>query len=258
MKRLLFILLLLPILAQATETTVSDGGVEVAGGRGTGGSGTAFGISATIEIWGAQTYYVVIRPVGLTDSLGTGQTISAGALFIWSSNSFATGTLHAYQCLKPWIEGIGDNSGLGLNDEGTNSAQWDNDGPGGQQFGWNTFGANCANDDGTENTTDGDGSTCTTASERDRFATSNGSVSVDATDDGVWIEITLTAALLQKWYDDGFAYGLVLHGETACDFEMSTDDHATAAQRPYFAITHSGAGAGADISHVRRVKENRR
>ena len=212
------------------EVSITGSAMEVAGGRGIIASFVGYGISTVIEIWASSNRYALIRPTGIATAVGGGADITGATFRFWVSADYASPqTAEMHRCTKPWIEGVGTGGVLGGGDEGTNASNWDHN----ASFGWNNFGVQCANDDGTDNSTDGDGTTCTSASERDRHSTVVGSHITEGTG---WMSSDIDVDLVQDWYDETIdENGFMMAGTGATDFDFHTNDGDST---PYLAIRY--------------------
>lgn len=171
----------------------------------------------------AGQYVAIIRVKNVASELGAGATIT-GAICSLYCYSEKDATVDAYRVFKPWVEGT---QVAGDEEPGVTWDDWDmNVGE------WTTPPCDCANDDGVDNSTDG--GECDDASRRDRKATAESQVVVDATG---WWGFTISTTLAQAWYD-GTANenGLFLKAVSEEAWFRSTE---YSSNQPHFTFTYT-------------------
>jgi len=155
-----------------------------------------------------------------------------------STNSVNTTDLSAFRSFKP--AGFDAVQGTFLTTD-TLGMTWNNwkqiDGAVGPDSAWTTAGCGMADDDSTDNRWSGNGG--------DRKATAEGSTAITGTG---WIEIDITNALAQAWYD-GTAWEnglLIKNAEAAGDNFVYTKEYNKAQYAPrwYFSYTLPAAEGG--------------
>jgi hypothetical protein len=217
------------------SATVSDPHVEDCGISNVGTNTNAGGI-VSMPIYasaGGANNQMLIRAIGLNNSMGASRTISSCSLYVRSTVYSATGTVYLYRMLKNlWIEGgctylsceLTPGSGVGATRNYWNNAGLKN---------WSTFYGECANDDGVDNSSD-DSLTCNASTNRDRKSTAEGSVSITAT--GLYAINCTSAAQAAS---DSLNLILRHGGAGTGDREVGCTENTTASNRPYFVFNYT-------------------
>jgi len=177
----------------------------------------------------SPNYKTLIRVKNVASELGVGATniTAVCSMFCYYEDG---DTVKIYRTLKPWEEGIQD--GEDCVDSGATWNDWNCD-----EKEWTTEGCACANDDGVDNSADG--GACDDASRRDRKATAECQVLVNATG---WWAFTISPELAQGWYDGTMLEnGLFLAGTTISTYFRSTE---YGSNQPFFVFTYTSEEPG--------------
>jgi len=179
---------------------------------------------------------MLIRVKNVASELGVGATITdcVCSLYVKSGGLLGTPLVSAWRVFKPWVEGTQDGT---TNPPGATWNDWDND-----DYEWTTAGAQCANDDGVDNSSD-DGA-CDASTRRDRKATAESQV--ECATDATWYGWDISNELAQGWYDGSIEEeGILLWIE---ENFLVAQFHSTenASNQPHFTFTYTTAAAGVD------------
>jgi len=173
-----------------------------------------------------SSYISIIRVKNVASELGVGATITGCVCSLYCYYE-TDATVSAYRVFKPWVEGTQDG---GEEEPGVTWNDWDND-----AYPWTDPGCACANDDGVDNSYTG--ANCNLAARRDRKATAECEVLVNATG---WWAFTISTALAQAWYDGTANENGVLLTTGANEAWFRSTEYGS--NQPFFVFTYtSGA-----------------
>lgn len=234
------LILLMAVSVSATDISISNDTDVEDNSLNSANNTLNYGASTMLAVDGVVVNFArgVIRIQNISDSLGVGATNISCGCSLYTTGQNGT-TADAYRLLKPWVEGVQD----GGNPSGINKGStWDDFSA--DNLEWGIAGADSADDAGVDNSTDGD--------DADRWETAIGSITASHQN---YVVLSLPDSICQGWYDGTYnENGVILIGDSGADFFFNSIDNAS--NKPIWYFTYTTAGAGADISHVRRIKLN--
>ncbi len=173
----------------------------------------------------------LVRYRNIASEVGSNKVIDNAEMYLNCFSEYVSTNydVNAYRAFKPWVEG--NENGANDNDGDVTNNDWSSD-----TYEWGTTGADCAGDDGVDNSQDG---TCNSAG-RDRNATAEDTTSITVCSN-TWHSWNITD-LVRCWYSgDCDENGVIMINANAATANSGKTFRSTESgtNTPYLNITYS-------------------